>query len=90
MPSGYLNESNNRIPACRTPYGTLDLPPEDRKRSGDVRERLATTVIDDFRRNAAWWIECHFRKAGVGIPALSVCQTLRELHDFTMKNDWTR
>ena len=73
-----------------TPYGTIDLPPEARKRSGDVRERLAAGVIDDFSRNGARWIEFRCRSAGVGIPALSVCQTLRELHDFTMKDDWTR
>ena len=77
-------------PVRRTPYGTLDLPPETRKRSGDVRKRLAAGVIDDCSRNGARWIECRCRNAGVGIPALSVCQTLRELHDFTMKNDWTR
>ena len=55
-----------------------------------MRERLAADVIDDFSRNGDRWIECHCRNAGVGIPALSVCQTLRELHDFTIKNDWTR
>lgn len=78
------------MPVTGTLYGTLDLPPEARKRSGDVRERLAASVIDDFSRNGDRWIECHCRNAGVGIPALSVCQTLRELHDFTIKNDWTR